>query len=450
VTSEVEAVVVGAGAAGLAAAHALVAAGREVVVLEAQPRAGGVMQSEAREGFLWERGPNTFRLSAAALAALRTAGVEAELVKASPASRARWLLGEHGLVPVPMSPLALARTRLLTGAGKRRLLREPFVARGDGGGETVAAFIERRLGREALAQLVAPFLTGVYAGDEAQLGAEAVFPSLVAAERASGSIARGLVASAWRARGAPRGRAGSWSGRRGLGGLADALARVLGAQRLRVAAPVHELAADGRRWRIALDAGDLRARSLVVATDAPAAAKLLGAVAPEAARFCAGVRYAPIAAVPLDVDPAAVAHPLDGFGFLVPRERGLALLGALFLSALFPGRAPAGRALVHCMLGGARWPAVVDAGDGELVDRAIAGLDRGVGLRHAPRALAVARWTRAVPQPGVGHPRAVRAARASLAGLPPLALAGAYLDGVSVSDTLASGARAGGAGGDVR
>src|SRR5690606_7683156 len=138
--SDVEVAVVGAGAAGLAAASALRAGGREVVVLEASARAGGSAQTEARAGYLFERGPNAFRLGPGTLAFLRAAGLEARLCAASPASRERFLLRGGRLVPVPMSPVALARTPLLSGRGKLRLLAEPFVARGDGRGESVAQF----------------------------------------------------------------------------------------------------------------------------------------------------------------------------------------------------------------------------------------------------------------------------------------------------------------------
>ncbi|HEY8494866.1 MAG TPA: protoporphyrinogen oxidase, partial [Myxococcota bacterium] len=193
-TADVEVVVVGAGAAGLAAATALRAAGREVVVLEAAARAGGSAWTETDAGYRFERGANTLRLGPATLAFLRAAGLEARLLAASPASRERFLLRAGRLVPVPLSPLALATTPLLSARGKLRLLAEPFVRRGDPTGESVAEFTARRLGREALEALVGPFLTGVYAGDERELGAEAVFPSLVDAERRSGSIVRGLLA----------------------------------------------------------------------------------------------------------------------------------------------------------------------------------------------------------------------------------------------------------------
>ncbi len=128
----------------------------------------------------------------------------------------------------------------------------------------------------------------------------------------------------------------------------------------------------------------------------------------------------------------------------MPREAGLDLLGALFMSRMFSRRAPEGLELVTGMIGGARWPAVVDAGDDEILERVHQGLDRALGLRAAPEALAITRWPRAVPQPGPHHARMVRDLRARLARHPGLALAGAYLEGVSVADTLASGVRAAG------
>lgn len=436
---DADVVVIGAGAAGLGAAAALHAAGREVLVLDAGDRPGGVMRSERCEGFLFERGPNTTRIPAAARALLQRAGLEGALAKASPESRARFLLRPEGLVPVPMSPLAFARTPLLSGAGKWRMLREPFVPRGEGASESVAAFVERRLGREAVEALVGPFLVGVYAGDEGQLGAEAVFPSLVSAERESGSVVRGLLRRALR--GGERGLPGTWSAHDGLGGLAERLARPLGPA-LRLGACVDALAPEPPGWRVELASGPLRARAVVLAAHAEGAAALLAPLDAEAGAFVRALPFAPIVSVALALPAGASARPPEGFGFLVPRDCGLELLGALFMSRLFPGRAPAGSELVTAMIGGLRWPAALDAPDDALLARVYAGLERALGLREAPRALAVTRWARAVPQPGPGHPAAVRAIRARLAHLPPLALAGACWDGVALGEAMASGARA--------
>jgi len=435
-----DAVVIGAGAAGLAAAHALRSAGREVLVLEARDAPGGVMQTAQLGGFTFERGPNSLRVTAPLLELLRRAGAEPLLERAGPASRARYLLRANGLVPAPLGPLSFATSGLLSARGKLRLLAEPLIARGDGASESVAQFVARRLGAETLQKLVAPFLTGVYAGDETQLGAEAVFPSLVRFERERGSIALGAL-SAVLAR-SPRGLAGSYSARGGLGALAAALAAALGEGALRSGSPVRCIARDGGSWRLELAGEAIRARSLVLAVDAPAAARLLAPLDSEAAKLAAGVAYAPIASVALDVDPRALRRPIAGFGFLVPRDLGLDLLGALFMSQLFAERAPAGRELVTALIGGARWPGVVAASDDEITQRVLAGLDRALGLEAKPRVLAISRWTHAVPQPGADHPARIAALRTRFADDRTLALAGGWLDGVAVSDALASGSAA--------
>jgi protoporphyrinogen/coproporphyrinogen III oxidase len=442
-TERVEAAVVGAGAAGLAAALELEAQGAEVLLVDAAPRVGGVMQTSRAAGFLFERGPNTFRVTAPALKLLRRAGLEAALLAASPASRARFVYRDGGLDAVPLGPLAFLGSRLLSPGAKLRLLAEPFVRRGDAAGETVAEFLGRRLGPEVVERLVGPFLVGVYAGDERRLGAEAVFPGLVALERERGSLALGALARAWRdgARGLP----GTWSTRGGAQGLAVHLAGALHGPRA-LGAPVAELARESGAWRLVFagpDGGrEIAARGVVLAADAAGSAALLRGVDPEAAELLATLAYAPLVSVALGVDPRAAARPIEGFGFLVPRDAGIDLLGALFMSRLFPGRAPEGRALVTAMIGGLRWPGAAEADEDEILARVAAGLERTLGLRGGMDPLAVSRWPRAVPQPGPEHVGRIAALRARAARLGGLALAGAYLDGVGVADTLASGVRA--------
>jgi protoporphyrinogen/coproporphyrinogen III oxidase len=206
---------------------------------------------------------------------------------------------------------------------------------------------------------------------------------------------------------------------------------------------VRSLARDGAGFRIALAQEEIAARALVLAVDAPAAARLLESLDGEASRLAAGVAYAPIASVALGVDAGALHRPIAGFGFLVPRELGVDLLGALYMSQLFSGRAPQGHELVTALIGGARWPGVVDASDAEIERRVRAGLDRALGLTAAPRVLAISRWTHAVPQPGIDHIARIAALRARFAQDATLALAGAWLDGVAVSDAFASGLAAG-------
>jgi oxygen-dependent protoporphyrinogen oxidase len=343
-----------------------------------------------------------------------------------------------------MGPLAFARSPLLTSGGKLRLLAEPLVRRGDPTGESVAEFAKRRFGCETRDGLIGPFLTGIYAGDESRLGAEAVFPSLVEAERRSGSIARGLLARALRG-GAERGRRGTWSTLEGVAGLTDALARSLApALRLRAAASSIRFENGSYQAEIAGDSGSavIRARGLVVAVPAREAAPLVAGLDAPAGEALASIEYAPVMSVSLSLSSGSTRVPLRGFGYLVPRGEGEALLGCLFMSRLFPDRAPPGRELLTLLAGGGRAPQALEWPDDRVAAALQAEVDRVLGLREAPRVLAITRWPRAVPQPGREHPRLVAALRQRLARFPRLALAGAHLDGVAFGDALASGASA--------
>lgn len=441
----IDTVVVGAGAAGLAAALELRGRGLAVRVFDAGDRPGGVARTERIEGFLVERGPNSLQVKAPALELLRAHGLEAALVPASPASRLRFVWHDGRLEPVPMGPGAFVRTPLLSSRGKLRLLAEPFVRRGDGSAESVAQFMGRRLGSEAVERLVGPFLTGVYAGDERQLGAAAVFGPLVALERDHGSIVRGFAREALRRRGGrARGLSGIWSGPNGVGGFTAQIAAKLG-DAVTTNARVVALAREGDGWRVEIDRngpGPQRAGRVVVALPAAEAASLLRPVDADVAAALRAIAYAPVASVSVAVARDDVARAIEGFGFLIPRSAGLDVLGCLFMSQLFPGRAPAGFELLTCFLGGMRAPAAVDLPDDVLLGRVQADLARTLGLRGPARLLVATRWPRAIAQPARDHVARIARLRERVATHPGLALAGSYLDGVSLADSLACGARA--------
>ncbi len=442
---EVGAIVVGGGIAGLAAALELQGSVTEVYLIDASDRPGGVMRTDHVSGYVVERGPNTMQLRGPSRAFLASLGQDANLLAAAPASRRRFLFREGGLQEVPLSPLGLLRSPLLSRAGKLRLLAEPFVRRGDPSGETVAEFSARRLGKEVLEALIGPFLTGIYAGDERELGVEAVFGALAEHERRYGSIALGLLRSAF-GRGGSTGVRGTFSAANGLGPFARRLAEQL-IEPPALESEVLSVHRDQGHWvlRIVGPGGGraIKSRRLVLATPAREAARLLEGVCQPASERLAEIRYAPIVSVALGTKPQDVSRPIEGFGFLVPREAGLDLLGCLFMSQLFPRRAPQGSELLQCMLGGVRWPEAVDLPDDLLTSRIRRDLDRALGLRGDPQILSVARWPRAVPQPDRHHVERVARIRESIAALSGLALAGSYLDGVGISDALASGLRAG-------
>jgi oxygen-dependent protoporphyrinogen oxidase len=440
-TPEVGAVVIGAGVAGLAAALELQQEISDVLVLDPSGRPGGMMRTDHVNGFVIERGPNTFQVKAPMLASLQRDRVDGSLVKATPASRRRCVYHDGRLVPVPMSPGALVGTKLLSARAKARLLIEPFVRRGDGANESVAAFLERRLGPEVVRNLAGPFLTGVYAGDENRLGAEPVFGPLVAAEQRAGSIVLGLLAGAFGGR-QPKGLRGVHSAKKGLGPFARSLGELL-VEPPALGARVSGVRRDGSGWLVSVSGASgesrLRTERLVVATPAREAAEILRGVNADAAAELDEIEYAPIVSVAIGVRPEDVDTAIEGFGFLVPKDAGIPLLGCLFMSQLFPGRAPEGQELLQCMIGGLRRPDLVDLPDDQLAEQVCADLDRVLGLKGAPEVLTASRWPRAVPQPGPGHLGRVARIRNGFADQPGLALAGSWCAGVSVPDSFASG-----------
>jgi oxygen-dependent protoporphyrinogen oxidase len=440
---EVGAFVVGAGIAGLAAALELQSATREILVIDASDRPGGMLRTDHVSGYVVERGPNTVQVKAPMLALLRRLELDNRLIPAEPESRTRYLYQDGSLQRVPLSPLALARSPLLSGRAKLRLLAEPFLRRGDASNESVAEFMGRRLGTEVVTRLVGPFLTGLYAGNEQQLGADAVFPGLTDLERRHRSLVIGGLLSV--ARRGPRGLRGTYSTVDGLGPFARHLSGLL-VEPPSLGTRVTAIRLEGHHWQVSVAGATgtqrFRTRRVVIATPAYDAAEILTGVGSQISDILASIEYAPIVSVPLGVDPEQVREPIAGFGFLVPREAGLSLLGCLFMSRLFPNRAPQGSELLQCMLGGVRWREAVELPDEVVIQQAIGDLETTMGLRAEPKRLGVARWRRAIPQPGRDHVRQIAALREALGKLPGIALAGAYLDGVGVSDSLASGLRA--------
>ena len=429
--------VVGGGVAGLAAARRLAARGDlEVVVWESASRAGGVIGTSQAGGYAREHAANGFLTAPGGAAALcEELGVAVE--PAGAAARKRWIVRSGALHAVPAEIAKLVGWRALAG-----VLAEPFrPVRRDAEDESVAAFARRRLGREIADAVVAPLCSGVFAGDPERLSLRAAFPKLAELE-AEGGLLRGGVVRAIRAAvsggGGGRPRLAAPVG--GMRALVDALAGDLGG-RLRLESPVVAIEADGRQRAVRLASGVREpCDAVVLAVPAPAAARLVSDASRDLAQVLDEIRYAPVAAVHLGYRREDLRHPMDGFGFLVAPGEPLRVLGCVFESVLFSGRAPAGHLLVRCILGGARDPGVLDQDDGALIERAHQDLDRVLGVRGTPAHRNVVRWPRAIAQYEVGHQ--ARVARAEeLADPLGIVLSGSGYHGVSVNACVADAGR---------
>lgn len=442
-----DAVVVGAGISGLVAAYRLQGAGWTVQVLDAAARPGGVIGSVSRDGCLYERGPNsaldTTPLIGELVAAL---GLGSHLRFASKTADKRYVVRGGVLTPLPTSPGAFFATPLFAASAKLALMREIFVAPSPPQAEeSIAAFVRRRLGTEFLDYAIDPFVAGIYAGDPEQISVRAAFPRLHALEQRWGSLIRGQILGARerrRQKEAAKNTAKSFSFALGMQQLTDALAAALSHVQLKARATRIERDAAGVFTLHAEAAGApvaWRARTLVLATPADATAALVAEHQPDAAAALASIDYAPVATVASAYAAGAIAHALDGFGCLVPRKEHRRVLGVLFSSSMFDGRAPAGTALLTTFVGGMRNPDLPGLPEADIATLAREEHATLLGARGQPIFQTVTRWPRAIPQYTLGHLGRVARAEAAQRALPGLFFCANWRGGVSVGDCIKNG-----------
>lgn len=445
-------IVCGAGLTGLTTAWHLRRLGADVTVVEASTRVGGVIQSTARDGYLVEHGPNSCTLTPDLAALIETLGLTPLLRPAAPQAQRRYIVRDGLPVVVPTAPRTMLTSPLFSMRGKLRVLREPWITpRTAHGDESVADFVRRRLGTEALDYAVDPFVSGVYAGDPEQLSVGHAFPRLAAMEREHGSLLRAMLAAGRKVR-AARNTEGSTNSQHtmvsfagGLHTLPAALATTLGAESIRLNARAIAIESSGAGVIVTVDEGGQRhsldADAIVSTLPLHALTRIsLTADAAAATEQLATVPYPPVASLALGFRRADVAHALDGFGCLVPSRERRRTLGVLFSSTLFDGRAPDGYVLLTCFLGGTRHPELGTADTSTLLALVLPELANLFGISGAPTFVEHTSWPRAIPQYNVGHDANIRAAEALEVLVPGLLVDGQFRRGVSVGDCVAAGA----------
>lgn len=450
-------VVVGGGIAGLAAAYRAVEWARErgqpveLTVLEATDRLGGTIQTERREGFLVECGPDSFLSEKPwALALCKRLGVEDRLVRTDDRFRRTYVVFRGRLHPLPDGFQLLAPTRLrplLTSGlfswpGKLRMALDLVLPRGGDPDESLGAFVKRRLGREALERVAQPLVAGIYTADPEELSLAATMPRFLELERTE----RSLIFALWRAaRRAPAQHAGS-SGARwslfvtfadGMEELIHALADRLPPDAVRLKEPVTGITLEDGRWRLATAAGAAyTADAVVLAPEAHQVARVVRYLDPSLAHLLEGIPYASSATVTFAYRRGDIRHPLDGFGFVVPRVERRPIIACTFSSVKYPGRAPSGHVLLRVFMGGALNEGILRGGDEVLVATARSQLAELLGARGEPLFTRVGRYVKAMPQYHVGHLTRVEAIEEALRRHRGLVLAGGAYRGVGIADCI--------------
>ena len=452
-------VIIGGGITGLATALNLqdrapdIPPGLRITVLEAGARLGGNIHTDSCAGFTIEQGPNGYLDNVPAMQVLvQRLGLGAEIQTADDSASKRYLYRNGRLNLLPTGPLSFLGSRVLSVRGRIRVMLEPFArAKPRGVDETIHEFASRRIGPEAAEILIDAMVSGVFAGNTRELSLASAFPRMAAMEAEHGSLVRAMIARQ-RARrkqagavppsGGPAGPGGTLTSfRPGLAVLIERLAGTLDAA-IHCNYPVATIEASASKahtghppgWRVVSASGEtLQADAVVVAIPSAKAAPLLLSVDSALGDITRQMPVAGLATIALGYEANAIGGAPDGFGFLVPRSEGLRILGCLYDSSIFPGRAPADQVLLRVMLGGAHDPLAVELDDESMLSLVCTDLNKTMGIAAAPILKRIYRHPGGIAQYATGHQQRLDSIQARLHELPGLWVAGSAYYGVSMN-----------------
>ncbi|HEY1266325.1 MAG TPA: protoporphyrinogen oxidase [Candidatus Binatia bacterium] len=453
--------VVGGGIAGLAAAHRLTEIAREknlaleILLIEERERVGGAVATERVDGFVVEAGPDSF-ISAKpwALALCERLGLGDRLISTNPSRQTVLVVRSGRAVPLPEGFLLMAPTRFLpllttplfSLGGKLRMAAEYFTPRGAAReDESLASFVTRRFGPEALDRVVQPLIGGIYAADPEKLSLAATMPRFLEMERSRGSVIKGMLREK---RESPAQRADTgarWSLFLSLAGgmqeLVDAIAARLPEGCVRTGTRVTGISWNPatKSWTMIGDGDSADVDGVILATPAYASAALIGQAAPGISRLLDDIPYTSTATVSLAYGEEDVPRELGGFGMIVPAIEKRKILACTFSSVKYAGRAPAGAVLLRAFVGGALQPELFDQDDAAMEASVQRELKELLGIDGQPIFARVHRHPRAMPQYPVGHLASMRRIEQELQSYPTLRVAGNAYYGVGIADCVHSG-----------
>ncbi|MDX2187885.1 MAG: protoporphyrinogen oxidase [Opitutaceae bacterium] len=442
--------VVGGGITGLTAAYRLHRAGVRVRVFEAAGRVGGAIGTFCESGWMHECGPNTIQLNSRPVAELiKELGLSGQMLEANPLAKNRFLLRNGRICAVPRSPFGLVSTRLFSPAGKVRIFKdlfiEPHLRKQD---VALSEFVAEHFGQEAVDRAFSAFVSGVYAGDAGQLSTKLSFPTLWRIERQYGSLIRGMVklATERKRKGEPKTKLVSFA--QGLQALPEALAKALPNGSVELGAEVSHLNPPrlGGPWTVRWQRDGVSQNeqfaAVLLALPAHQLVPLtIGLDPQESFAALSQVSSPPVTSLFLGFKRQDVPHPLNGFGMLVPPVENRKLLGVLFSSSLFPGRAPEGHVALTAMVGGSRLPEVALLDDAALLDLVRSELASIMGIKATPVYTRRVTWRHAIPQYTLGYEQFLDTIEVAEGTFPGLFVGGQVRDGISVPNCIEAGFR---------
>jgi oxygen-dependent protoporphyrinogen oxidase len=426
--------IIGGGISGLTTAYLLKSKGFSVTLFDRNKNVGGNIRSRRMDGFLIEEGPNSLLKSPRVVDLIKALKLETEVLPSNPSAKKRYILQNGKLSALPMSITSFASNKIFSLRAKLRLLKEPFTRSKSPENETVAEFFERRLGREIVEKAVDPFISGIFAGNPQKLSIKSAFPRLYELEKDFGSLLLGMLRSKTEPtdKNFPR----SFTFRSGVQTLPDKLAENLG-ESVRAETEVAriEKTAEGK-FQIETNSGAEIFDAVIIATPAAAAAGLTESFERDLSAKLKEIYYPPVVMVFFGVEKDTFAADLEGFGFLIPGTEKRKILGTLWNSSVFSGRAPEGFHLLTNFVGGSRSAELFEKTDEELVEIVYQELREILGLKEKPAFVHLKRWSRAIPQYNLGHEKTEKAIEDFSAKMRGIFFCSNFYKGISVGDCV--------------
>ncbi len=447
--------IVGGGISGLAIGWELVSLGlphEDLVVFEADAQAGGNMKTERTGSFVLETGPNGFLdNSPPTLDLVHRLGIEDRLLVSNESSAIRYLFCRGKLRKLPTGPGGMLFSGMLSLRGRLRVFMEPFVKKGGFKEESAFDFAARRIGKDAAATLVDAMVSGVFAGNARELELSAAFPKMAAMESEYGGLVRAMIGLAKKRKREAVGKVASSgeAGPAGPGGtltsfkdgfdeLSNELACRLGPS---LKTGVRIMALEKRAphgYRIIDERGETCfADAVILAGPALASSEIVDRLDPELSSVLGTIPTAAVTVVATAYKLKDVGRQPHGFGFLVPRGHGVRILGCLWTSSIWDGRAPDDHVLLRTMVGGAHDPAAIEIDDRGLMALVAEDLKKTMGLTAKPEEHWIFRHKKGIAQYTPGHTRRLERIEELLADHAGVFVSGSSYGGISVNHCIA-------------
>lgn len=424
-------IIVGAGITGLTCAYKLKKQGASVLVLEESSIAGGKIGTERMNGYLLESGPNSLRIENRETADLmRELAIEDRLVEASPNAKKRFILRDGKWAQVPIGPLHAIATPLFSLSAKLRLLGEIFTRPSQRTDESVASFFTRHFGREVYQYAADSFVTGIYAGDPTKLSVRHSFKIFWQLDQQFGSLIVGMLRRQ-KPKASERIKKRIVSFPNGLGELIERLREEL-KDEIVFHKSALKLQRDENGYTLTSDTARYSAPNIILALPSYKATGMIEDISAHLSMVLRDIEYPPVAVAYLGYRDEQFAHKIEGFGGLIPSKESRSILGVIYSSSNFAGRAPEGHVLLTVIAGGTKHPEVTTWDEKKIVENAEREIESLYPVSGKPVFRSGRLWKHAIPQYNVGYDAVLSAIEQAERELPGVHFIGNYRGGISM------------------